>query len=244
MGRCSAPDCPRSRARQSFIGMAGPAMIEGGGLGKVRPDEIGPIEVQSRNGVVDLAVEDEAEATAKARQLLSYVQGPVAQFEAPDAEPLRDALPADRRFSYKARPVIEHVVDVGSFLELRRAYGGSVITGFARSRGALSVCWPTTPGCSAGRSMPRHRERCRGSFAHVTLSGCRSCRCATRRGLWWGPKARPKGRSGDVGIVCGGGAGARAVGLRLLAQGVRAGCHGDGGGKPRSARLHGGVAPG
>src|ERR671936_1275578 len=52
------------------LGMGGPAMIAGGGLGDVDPDEVGPVEMQSRNGVVDLVVADEAEAVAAAKKLL------------------------------------------------------------------------------------------------------------------------------------------------------------------------------
>src|SRR5689334_20824992 len=57
------------------LGMGGPAMIAGGGLGDVDPDEVGPIETMTRNGVVDVAVVDEAEATAVAKTLLAYFQG-------------------------------------------------------------------------------------------------------------------------------------------------------------------------
>lgn len=125
--------------KTSWIGMAGPAMIEGGGLGKFRPDEIGLIDVQSKNGVVDLVVGDEAEATAAARKILGYFQGRTKDWSAADQEPLRDALPADRRFSYKIRPIVERIVDEGSFLELRKggnpSSGGSVVTGFARIEG-------------------------------------------------------------------------------------------------------------
>ncbi|MEM8933272.1 MAG: carboxyl transferase domain-containing protein, partial [Acidobacteriota bacterium] len=126
--------------RSSWIGMAGPAMIEGGGLGRFHPKEIGPIEVQAANGVVDVVVEDEAEATDVARRLLGYFQGAEApgvgtRWTAGRQETLRDALPADRRFAYAARPVIERLVDDGSFLELRRDYGGSVITGLGRIEG-------------------------------------------------------------------------------------------------------------
>ncbi|MCB9592424.1 MAG: biotin carboxylase [Sandaracinaceae bacterium] len=121
--------------RRSWIGMAGPAMIEGGGLGTYRPDQIGPAERLFDNGVIDVLVEDEAEATAVAKQLLGYFQGDLATWTAADPAPLRDALPADRRYSYHARPIVERVVDEGSFLELRRPYGGSVITGLARIEG-------------------------------------------------------------------------------------------------------------
>ncbi len=121
--------------RGSWIGMAGPAMIEGGGLGIFSPKEIGPIEVQSSNGVVDVVAEDEAEATALAKKVLGYFQGDHAEWSAGDQTPLREALPADRRFSYKARPLIETLVDDDSFVELRRGYGSSMITALVRIGG-------------------------------------------------------------------------------------------------------------
>ena len=121
--------------RNSWIGMAGPAMIEGGGLGKFAPTDIGPIEVQERNGVVDIVAEDEAHATALARQLLSYFQGPVVGWSAAPQEPLRDAVPVDRRWAYPVRRIIETIADSGSFLELQRIYGRGVITGFMHLEG-------------------------------------------------------------------------------------------------------------
>ena len=121
--------------RDSWIGMAGPAMIEGGGLGSFGPKEIGPIDVQARNGVVDVVVADEAEATAIAKKLLGFFQGRREDWTAAEQEDLRHALPKDRRFSYKIRPVIERLVDADSFVELRRDYGSSLITGLARLEG-------------------------------------------------------------------------------------------------------------
>jgi acetyl-CoA carboxylase carboxyltransferase component len=121
--------------RQSWIGMAGPAMIEGGGLGKFDATDIGPIEVQERNGVVDIVADDEAHATALARQLLSYFQGPVAAWNAAPQDTLRDAIPQDRRWAYPVRRIIETIADSGSFLELQRIYGRSIITGFIRLEG-------------------------------------------------------------------------------------------------------------
>ncbi len=121
--------------RNSWIGMAGPAMIEGGGLGKFAPTDIGPIEVQERNGVVDIVAGNEAHATALARQLLSYFQGPVRGWAAAPQEPLRDAVPVDRRWAYPVRRVIETIADTGSFLELQRIYGRGVITGFMHLAG-------------------------------------------------------------------------------------------------------------
>ena len=121
--------------RNSWIGMAGPAMIEGGGLGKFAPTEIGPIDVQERNGVVDIVAEDEAEATRLAQQLLSYFQGPVADWRVAEQSILRDLVPEDRRWAYPVRRVIETIADEGSFLELQRIFGRSIITGFIRLAG-------------------------------------------------------------------------------------------------------------
>jgi len=121
--------------RKSWIGMAGPAMIEGGGLGKFKPGDIGPIEVQEKNGVVDIVAEDEAHATALAQQLLSYFQGPVSEWAVANQEGLRDVIPQDRRWAYQVRRVIETIADTGSFLELQRIFGRSIITGFIRLEG-------------------------------------------------------------------------------------------------------------
>ena len=121
--------------RNSWIGMAGPAMIEGGGLGSFEPAQIGPIEVQEKNGVVDIVARDEAHATALAKQLLSYFQGEVQGWETVPQEGLREAIPEDRRWAYPVRRVIETIADQGSFLELQRIYGRSIITGFIRLEG-------------------------------------------------------------------------------------------------------------
>jgi acetyl-CoA carboxylase carboxyltransferase component len=121
--------------RASWIGMAGPAMIEGGGLGVFAPTDIGPIDVQEKNGVVDIVAEDEAHATSIARQLLSYFQGSVDAWGCSEQEGLRDIVPQDRRWAYPVRKVIETIADEDSFLELRRIYGRSIITGFMRLEG-------------------------------------------------------------------------------------------------------------
>ncbi|MEH6637240.1 MAG: carboxyl transferase domain-containing protein [Halioglobus sp.] len=121
--------------RNSWIGMAGPAMIEGGGLGKFEATDIGPISVQERNGVVDIVADDEAHATAIAQQLLSYFQGDVQNWQSVPQEGLRELVPQDRRWAYPVRRVIETIADQGSFLELQRIYGRSIITGFIRLQG-------------------------------------------------------------------------------------------------------------
>ncbi len=126
----------RIATRASWIGMAGPAMIEGGGLGRFEPTQIGPAEQQFKNGVVDILVDDEAEATAVAKQVLSYFQGAIAGSE-PElaAHTLRDVIPEDRRWAYPVRQVIKGLCDKDTFLEVGRVYGRSVITGFIRIDG-------------------------------------------------------------------------------------------------------------
>ncbi len=119
----------------SSIGVGGPAMIEGGGLGTFKPEEVGPIAVQTKNGVVDVRVRDEAEGVAVARKYLAYFQGPTKGWTAADQTSLRSALPDRRRRAYKIRPVVETIADVGSVLELRRDFGRSIVTVLARIEG-------------------------------------------------------------------------------------------------------------
>ena len=121
--------------KSSYIGMGGPAMIEGGGLGTVAPTDVGPMDIQTENGVVDLLAEDEVEATAMAKQLLGYFQGRISEFGCADQRVLRQIIPEDRKRAYDMRAAIEGVADTGSFLELRRAYGKGMITGFMRIEG-------------------------------------------------------------------------------------------------------------
>jgi acetyl-CoA carboxylase carboxyltransferase component len=119
----------------SNIGMGGPAMIEGGGLGSFTPEEIGPADVQTKNGVIDLRVTDEAAAVGAAKRFLAYFQGPLASFTAADQATLREALPENRRRAYKVRPILETLADTGSVLELRMAFGRSIVTALARFGG-------------------------------------------------------------------------------------------------------------
>ena len=117
------------------IGMGGPAMIEGGGLGVFRPEEIGPLDVQVANGVVDVAVADEAEAVAVAKRYLSYFQGTVDGGDAPDQSALRHLVPEHRKTVYDVRAVIDGLTDTGSVLELREGYGRGIVTALARIDG-------------------------------------------------------------------------------------------------------------
>jgi acetyl-CoA carboxylase carboxyltransferase component len=117
------------------IGMAGPVMIEGGGLGSFTPEQVGPIDVQTRNGVVDIAAADEAEAVAAAKKYLAYFQGALGDYEAPDQRMLRHLVPANRQRAYDVRGVLTTVFDVASVQELRGAFGTCAITALARVEG-------------------------------------------------------------------------------------------------------------
>jgi len=110
-------------------------MIEGGGLGVFEPTEIGPIDVQRSNGVVDVVVADEAEAVEVAKQYLSYFQGRTSQWSAPDQTALRDVVPVDRLRAYDIRAAIDGLFDDGSVLELRREFGVGMVTALARIEG-------------------------------------------------------------------------------------------------------------
>ncbi len=135
---------------EANIGMGGPAMIEGGGLGVYRPEEVGPLSVQVPNGVVDLPVADEAEAVRAARAYLSYFQGPHGSWEAPDQRLLRHAVPENRRRAYDIHTAIEGLADVGSVLELRRGFGVGVITALVRIEGRPMGLVANNPGHLGG----------------------------------------------------------------------------------------------
>jgi acetyl/propionyl-CoA carboxylase alpha subunit/acetyl-CoA carboxylase carboxyltransferase component len=119
----------------SNIGMGGPAMIEGGGLGIFRPEEVGPMDVQVPNGTVDIAVADEAEAVRAARKYLSYFQGAIASWKCADQRFLRGIIPENRLRIYDVRAVIETLADTGSVLEIRRNFGLGMVTALARIEG-------------------------------------------------------------------------------------------------------------
>ncbi len=134
----------------SNIGMGGPAMIEGGGLGVFAPEDIGPLDVQVGNGVVDIPVADEAEAVAVAKRYLSYFGGPRDGWACADQATLRDLVPENRRRVYDVRAVIDAVADTGSVLELRAGFGPGMITTLARVEGRPLGIVANNPAHQAG----------------------------------------------------------------------------------------------
>ncbi|MBN1381820.1 MAG: biotin carboxylase [Deltaproteobacteria bacterium] len=122
-------------AKNSSIGMGGPVMIEGGGLGVFKPEDVGPMDVQTKSGVVDIEVEDDEEMVAVGKKYLSYFQGPISQWEAVDQTTLRQLVPENRRRVYEVRTIIKTIADTDSFLEIRAKFGQGAVTGLLRIEG-------------------------------------------------------------------------------------------------------------
>ena len=134
----------------SNIGVGGPAMIEGGGLGVFTPDEVGPMDVQVPNGVVDIAVKDEEEAVEVAKKYLSYFQGSIENWKEPDSRKLRFAVPENRLRYYDMRDIIEGIADIDSVLEIRKDWAPGIITSFIRIEGKPVGVVANNPGHLSG----------------------------------------------------------------------------------------------
>ncbi len=161
------------------IGMGGPAMIEGGGLGVHEPTDIGPMSVQVPNGVVDIAVRDEAEAVAVAKRYLGYFAEPVtAEWGCRDQRALRHIVPENRVRAYEIRDVVFTLADTDSVLELRAGWGHGMVTAFARDRGACRRHRGQQPD-ALGWSDRCHRRRQSGAV-HAAV---RRVRCANPAAL-------------------------------------------------------------
>ncbi|MBF7730163.1 carboxyl transferase domain-containing protein [Pseudomonas sp. N040] len=165
-------------AKDASIGMAGPAMIEGGGLGRFTAEQVGPVSVQGPNGVIDILVEDEAAAVQAARQYLSYFQGPLRDWQCADQRWLRQLIPENRLRVYDIRQVIDTLADSGSVLELRRQFAPGLITAFIRIEGrpfGLLANNPAVLGgaidASAGDKAARFMQLC-DAFDIPLLSLC------------------------------------------------------------------------
>ena len=140
--------------RDSNIGMGGPAMIEGGGLGVFKPEDVGPAEVQHANGVIDILVDDEAQAADVVRRYLSYFQGDWPSWSVPDGSGLRDAVPENRLRVYDTLAVVHQVFDEGSVLPLRTGYGVGMHTALARLEGQAVGVLANNPSHLGGAIDP------------------------------------------------------------------------------------------
>ncbi len=160
-GRCFAGNAALAGAsdliiatRDANLGMSGPAMIEGGGLGVFAPEEIGPAAELAKAGVVDFLVENEAAAVAAAKKYLAFLQGALPTWTCAEQEPLRDAVPENRVRAYDVRPIVERLVDAGSALELRAGFGGAVLTFLARLEGRPIALLASNPAVLGGAIDP------------------------------------------------------------------------------------------
>ncbi|TWC36262.1 biotin-dependent enzyme [Pseudomonas sp. SJZ079] len=160
------------------IGMAGPAMIEGGGLGRFTPEQVGPVSVQAPNGVIDVVVRDEADAVRVAQQYLSYFQGPLNDWQCADQRQLRQLIPQNRLRVYDIRQLIDTLADSDSVLELRRQFAPGLITAFIRIEGRPFGLLANNPAhlggaidAQAGDKAARFMQLC-DAFAVPMLSLC------------------------------------------------------------------------
>ncbi len=114
--------------RKSAMFVAGPPVVKALGQDLTK-EELGGADIQTRAGAVDHAVDTEEEAFACARRFLSYL--PSSVYELPPTLPCTDnperteealmnAVPRNRKQVYKMRPIVESVVDKGSFFEVAR----------------------------------------------------------------------------------------------------------------------------
>ena len=169
-------------------------MIEGGGLGVFRPEEIGPVKVQQANGIIDVLVEDEADAVAAAKQYLSYFQGPVADWTCADQRLLRRAIPENRLRVYDIRKLIELLADDGSVLELRPKFGLAMVTAFIRVEGRPMGVIANNPKHAGRRDrLATARTRPPASCSSARPSTFRCCRSRTRPAMMVGPEAEKTG---------------------------------------------------
>ena len=173
------------------IGMGGPAMIEGGGLGVFHPAEVGPIDVQHANGVVDLRAADDAEAVALTRRYLSYFTGrPAEPGPVGDQELLRELIPEQRKRVYEVRRVIDALFDEGSVLELRDGLGRRHGDGARPRRRQAARRRRERPDAPGRRDRRRRRPtRRRASFSSATRSSCPSLFLCDTPGFMVGPDA-------------------------------------------------------
>jgi acetyl-CoA carboxylase carboxyltransferase component len=139
--------------KSSAMFVAGPPVVArlGQELGK---QELGGWEIQTRSGAVDRAVDTEEEAFACARRFLSYLPPSVHSLpptlpcdDDPERadEMLMNVIPRNRRQVYKMRPIIESVVDKGSFFEMGGEFGRAIIGGLARLEGRAVLLLASDP---------------------------------------------------------------------------------------------------
>ncbi len=188
------------------LGMGGPAMIEGGGLGRVDPDEVGPLAMQERNGVVDLAVADEQAAVAATKRLLGYFQGATAPGEEPDQEGLREIVPERERRAYPVGPVIETLADAGSVTFLRERFAPEMVTALGRIEGRPLGFLANDSMHAAGAITAAASEKAADFIALCDSFGLPLVSLVDTPGFMVGPEAEATGLVRSAGRMLNGGA--------------------------------------
>jgi acetyl-CoA carboxylase carboxyltransferase component len=181
------------------IGMGGPAMIEGGGLAIVEPDAVGPVAVHASAGSVDLVAHDEAHAVRLAKRLLG-LDGMQAKPSTGDrSATLRAILPADRRRAYDVHRLLEAFVDAESMLELRPAFGGAMVTAFARLKGRPIAIVANNPIVNAGAIDAPAADKAARLFQLANAWGLPVVSLVDSPGFMVGPEAEATGLVRRVG---------------------------------------------
>ena len=222
--------------RSSNIGMGGPAMVEGGGLGVFKPEQIGPGSVQHRNGVIDILVEDEARAVAAARHYLSFFQGRTRDWITPDSLALRAVVPENRLRVYDTRAAMVGLVDTGSLLELRTGFGIGIHTALARIEGRPVGLMANNPLHLGGAIDADAADKAARFMQLCNAHGLPLVSLVDTPGFMVGPDIEEQAQVRHVSrMFVTAGQPARAVLQHRAAQGLRPGRHGhDGRRLPRA----------
>lgn len=178
------------------MGVAGPAMIAGAGLGDHSAEEIGPIDMMATAGVVDVVVEDEADAVRVVKQLTGLLSGAPKQGPAADQSALRQVLPDREKQAYDVRPIITTLADLESVVFLRQGFAPELVTAFGRIEGRSVGFLANQTLHMAGSPLRTLRTRPHDSSSYVMPLGFRSCRWWTRRESWPDRTRRGPGSSG------------------------------------------------
>lgn len=179
--------------RDANVGMAGPAMIAGGGLGEFAPEDIGPADEQAAIGVVDIVVNDEAEAVATAKRCLAYFQGEVTDYTAADPTTIGAAMPDNRRMTYDVRRIIAALADTDSMTELGATHAPNLVTAFIRIEGKPLGVIANNPRSLAGAIDSPAARKAANFMALCDTHGIALLTLCDTPGIMVGPEAEKTG---------------------------------------------------
>ena len=179
--------------RDANLGMAGPAMIAGGGLGQFAPEDIGPANEQAAIGVIDILVDDEAEAVATAKRCLSFFQGPVSAFQAPESRAIGDIMPTNRRMTYDVRRIVAALADIDSMTELGATHAPNLVTAFIRIEGKPVGVLANNPRSLAGAIDSAAARKAAHFMRLCDTHGIPLLTLCDTPGIMVGPKAEQTG---------------------------------------------------